>query len=68
MSDDNVEEKVLKKFAEDGKKTSDNEIEIVEMTQTNKIGSKTSESPQLANSLAPNYCQSLKNVLSSKVK
>ena len=51
----------------DEKKASDNEIEIVEMSQTAKLSRKTSESPELTDAMAPNYWESLKIVMTSKV-
>lgn len=62
MSDD-LEEKLRPK-SDDEK---NNEIEIVEMSQTAKINRKSSESPELANAVTPNYWESLKIVMTSKV-
>ena len=57
-----VEEKKI------GKKE-EQEIEIVELAQTSKLSHKnTNESPDLTTALNPNYWQSLKNVMSCKVK
>ena len=62
MSDD-LEERLRPK-SDDEK---NNEIEIVEMSQTAKINRKSSESPELANAMTPNYWDSLKIVMTSKV-
>ena len=62
MSDD-LEERLRPK-SDDEK---NNEIEIVEMSQTAKINRKSSESPELANAMTPNYWESLKIVMTSKV-
>lgn len=48
------------------KKNTENQIEIVELAQT--MSNKNTESPELQEALSSNYWQSVKNIMTSKVK
>ena len=62
-----VSEHMLNSLKIDEKKISDMDIEIIELAQTSAINHQNSDSPELQKVLNPNYWQSLKVVMSSKV-